>query len=181
MKDKFPILETQRLVLRQINDNDLENIYKGLSHPDVIKYYGISFTSLEATKEQMEWFANLEKTGTGIWWAICLRDDEKFLGAIGFNDLVRQHNKAEIGFWLLPDFWGKGIILETMPLVCDYAFNKLALHRIEANVDTRNTRCKNLLTKYHFSHEGTMYECEYENNEYISVDIFALLKPSNVS
>ena len=61
MKRKFPILESERVLLRQFVDSDLENVFKGLSHPDIIKYYGISFNSLEATKEQMTWFGDLEK------------------------------------------------------------------------------------------------------------------------
>ena len=53
-------IQTPRLLLRPFVDSDLENVFKGLSHPAVIKHYGISFNSLEATQEQMDWFANLE-------------------------------------------------------------------------------------------------------------------------
>ena len=40
MEKKFPVLTSERVVLRQIVDSDLENVFKGLSHPDIIKYYG---------------------------------------------------------------------------------------------------------------------------------------------
>lgn len=102
----FPSLNTKRLILRQINSTDIQNIYKGLSDPEVIKYYGISFDSLEATEEQMTWYRNLEKNETGIWWAICSLDNKTFYGAGGFNNVSKEHKKAEIGFWLLPEFWG---------------------------------------------------------------------------
>lgn len=97
----FPILETKRLILRQIQQNDIQNIYNGLSNPEVIKYYGISFSTLEATNEQMIWFKNLEETETGIWWAIRSKENDMFYGAGGFNGLSKEHKKAEIGFWLL--------------------------------------------------------------------------------
>ena len=61
---EFTIIKTERLLLRQFIKSDLENVFKGLSHPDVIKYYGISYTSLEATKTQMQFFADLEKNET---------------------------------------------------------------------------------------------------------------------
>jgi ribosomal-protein-alanine N-acetyltransferase len=51
-------IKTDRLLLRAIGESDLVNIYKGLSHSEVIKHYGISFETLEATKEQMNWFAD---------------------------------------------------------------------------------------------------------------------------
>ncbi len=62
METNFPILKSERVILRQFKDTDLENVFIGLSHPEIIKYYGISFDTLEATKEQMTWFADLEKT-----------------------------------------------------------------------------------------------------------------------
>ena len=46
----FPVLATQKLLLRQIIDSDLENIYHGLSHPGIIQYYGVRYSSLEATR-----------------------------------------------------------------------------------------------------------------------------------
>jgi len=91
-------MKTERLYLRKIQESDLENVFKGLSHPDIIKNYGISFNSLEATKEQMSWFADLEKNNTGIWWAVCALKDDKFIGAIGLNDLCNETKKAELSF-----------------------------------------------------------------------------------
>src|SRR5690606_17963284 len=121
---------------------------------------GVEYDSLEATKEQMVWFSNLEKTGTGVWWAICSLDNKVFYGAIGLNDLKREHKKAEIGFWLLPEFWQKGIMTETIPLICDHAFDCLGLHRIEAIVETDNIGSKNTLAKLNFNFEGTMVDSE---------------------
>ena len=64
-------IKTKRLLLRPFHDGDLENVFKGLSHPDIIPYYGVRYDSLDATKAQMEFFSDLEKNGTGMWWAIC--------------------------------------------------------------------------------------------------------------
>ncbi len=171
----FPTITTNRFLLRQFTPEDIENVFLGLSHPDVIKYYGVSFNSLEATQEQMDWFHNLEKEEKGIWWAICSKDNKTFYGAAGLNDVDKTHRKAEVGFWLLPDFWGKGIMKEVMPVVCIYGFQNLKLHRIEAFVDTENSNCKKGLAKLEFKHEGTMVDCEIKNDSFVSVDIYALI------
>lgn len=173
---EFPILQTERLLLRQFVDTDLEKVFKGLSHPEIIKYYGVSYQTLEATKEQMTFFADLEKNGTGIWWAVCSIDNKTFYGAGGLNSLNKEHKKAEIGFWLISDFWGKGIMKEAMPLICNYGFNNLGLHRIEGIVETENKNCKNAIAKLNFKHEGTMKECEVKNGKFISLDIYAMVK-----
>ena len=101
MAKKFPVIKTSRLLFRQFAESDLSNVFKGLSHPDVIKYYGVSYTFLREAKKQMVFFTDLEKIETGIWWAICSLDNKIFYGAGGLNSVIKEHNKAEVGFWLL--------------------------------------------------------------------------------
>jgi len=168
-------MKTERIHLRKIVQADLPNVFKGLSHPEVIKYYGVSFKTIEGTQEQMDWFANLEKTETGIWWAICSNNDNTFLGAGGFNAMDKVSKKAEVGLWLLPEYWGNGYLREAMPLMVDYAFQDLGLHRIEGFVESNNTKCKRAMAKVNFTHEGTMRDCELKNGKLISLDIFAQL------
>lgn len=176
MTTKFQSIKTERLLLRQFVDNDLDNVFKGLSHPDVIKYYGVNYQTLEATKEQMKFFADLEKYEKGIWWAVCSLDNKTFFGAGGLNGISKENKKAEIGFWLLSDFWGQGIMTEAMPAICNYGFNNLGLHRIEGFVETENKNCKNAMAKLDFQYEGSMKECEIKNGKFISIDIYAKLK-----
>jgi ribosomal-protein-alanine N-acetyltransferase len=176
MSTESTIIKTSRLLLRPFVETDIENVFKGLSHPKIIKHYGISFDSLEATKEQMTWFANLEKNEAGAWFAVCSLDNKIFYGAGGLNDLNKEHQKAEVGFWLLPDFWGQGIMQEAMPRICAFGFDRLGLHRIEGFVEEENDNCKKAMAKLDFQHEGTMRDCEIKNGKFISVAIYAKLK-----
>ena len=102
-------------------------------------------------------------------------DNNFFYGAGGLNSLSKEQKKAQIGFWLISDFWGKGIMKEAMPLICNYGFDKLGLHRIEGIVETENTNCKRAMAKLDFEYEGTMKECEIKNGKFISLDIYAKL------
>ncbi|MDL5512496.1 GNAT family protein [Arenibacter sp. M-2] len=169
MKNNFPTIKTDRLLLREITDSDLENIYKGLSHPKVIQYYGISYETLEATKEQMRWFAEEQQ----CWWAICSLDNQTFYGAGGLNDIDLKAKKAEIGLWLLPEFWGQGMMTEVLPIITDYGLKQLQLNRIEGFVETKNTNCKNAMAKLDFKLERTMKDCELKNGHLISLDVYA--------
>lgn len=175
MNSAFPLLSTEKLLLGKFTDQDLSYLFKGLSDPEVVRHYGINFRTLEATKEQLDWFARNEREGTGIWWVIADRNGSGFLGAIGLNSIKMQHRKAEIGFWLLKENWGKGIMKEAITEVLRYAFEILGLHRIEAVVETENERCNQLLYSLGFSLEGTMRDCELKNGWFISLNIFAIL------
>lgn len=177
----FPEFRTDRLLLRKILPHDQSKIFEGLSHREVVRYYGISFSTLEEAYQQMEWFEKLEKTRTGIWWAICSLDNLQFYGAGGFNHLMQDHQKAEMGFWLLPAYWGQGIMAEALPLIINYAFSQLSLHRIEGFVENENLNSKKVFHKLNFVHEATLRECEIKNEQYISLDIYAKLNPTHTA
>lgn len=169
-------MKTNRFFLREIEKKDITFIHRGLSDRRVTKHYAVHFPTLEDTREQMDWYADLKKDGTGIWWGIFSEESGEFCGAGGYNDLNRDHKKAEIGFWLYPEFWGKGILAEIMPLLFQKAFDDLGLNRIEGFVESRNIKCKKALEKINFNYEGTLRECEIKDGQYLDVDIYAILK-----
>ena len=169
-------MNTKNYYLKEIEDSDIENIHKGLSNPEITKYYDVHYPTLAATKVQMEWYKKLKKEGTGIWWGIYGKTDNLFRGAAGFNNLEKQHQKAEIGLWLLKEHWGKGILKEVMPKLFEMGFTKLSLNRIEGFVVNDNQKCKSALEKINFTYEGTMRECEVKNGQKIDVDIYSILK-----
>lgn len=167
---------TNNYALRKFSQSDLENVFKGLSDPKVIPYYGISFTTIEEAQTQIDWFFQIKQENTGLWRAITSKDNSQFFGAIGFNDWQREHRKAEIGFWLMPEFWKKGIIREVLPVMIAFGFNEMKLHRIEAEVETENSSSKNVLQTSGFQFEGSKRECEIKNGRFISLDVFSLLE-----
>lgn len=169
-------MKTKNYFLKEIESSDIKNIHKGLSNPDVTKFYDVHFPTIEDTKEQMDWYRDLKKNGTGIWWGIYDKNDHQFCGAGGFNNLEKDHKKAEIGLWLLKEYWGKGILKEIMPKLFEEGFNKLDLNRIEGFVVSDNLKCKNGLEKINFTYEGTMRECEIKNGKKIDVDFYSILK-----
>ena len=65
---------------------------------------------------------------------------------------------------------------EAMPLICNYKFDNLELHRIKGFVESENKNCKNAIAKLGFQHEGTMKECEIKNGKFISLDIYVKVK-----
>jgi ribosomal-protein-alanine N-acetyltransferase len=170
----FPVIHTDRLLLREIMPDDIHHIYAGLSHADVIQYYGVSYDSLESTQAQMEWFKNLRSEGTGLWWAVCDQNNNTFYGATGFNNINRNDNSAELGFWLLPEHWGNGYIPEAVRAIIPHGFGELRLAIIEALVETENNNSIAVLKKLRFHHTATDIDCEIKNGRAISLMKFVL-------
>lgn len=169
-------MNKSKYLLKEIEKTDINNIHKGLSNSEVTEFYDVHFSTIEETEEQMLWYQNLKKEGTGIWWGIYDKENNQFCGAGGFNGLDKNHQKAEIGLWLLKEYWGKGILKEVMPQLFELGFKNLNLNRIEGYVVSKNQKCKSALEKINFQFEGTMRECEIKNGEKINVDLYSILK-----
>jgi ribosomal-protein-alanine N-acetyltransferase len=129
MESFFPTLYTARCTLRRIGPADKLRVFEGLSHPEVIRYYGVSYRTLEETQAQLDWYNYLLASETGIWWGICFTSDPgRLIGACGFNEWVQMHNRAETGYWLLPGYWGQGLMRECLSAILRFAFANMRLH-----------------------------------------------------
>jgi ribosomal-protein-alanine N-acetyltransferase len=175
--ERFPEITTDRLLLRQVTDADKAKVFEGLSRPDMIQYYGVSYKSLEDTQVQMDWFRQIWEEGTGIWWALALKENPgELIGACGLNHKNPIHLNAEIGFWILPPYQGKGLMKEAANEILHYGFTSFGLHRIFAMVETPNTSSNQLLLKLGFTFEGCQREAEWKNGKFIDLNWYGLLK-----
>lgn len=171
----FPELTTERFLLAQILPEDQPFIFQGLSHPDVIPFYGVQYRSLEETGLQMEWYEKMWVEGWGLPWKIVDKVSGEKIGVISVYHHKPEHNKAEVGFWLLPAYWNKGVTLEALKAAIDYWQSQKKLHRLEAFVEQGNTASSKLLEKAGFQYEGTMRDCERKNGNYISLLVYAMI------
>lgn len=159
--------------LREIESSDIHNIYAGLSDPEVYKYYGVRFLTLDACHEQMEFYTSLIENQTGHWWAI---SDERgeFAGAIGLNDRNRQEKTIEIGFWLLPAYWGRGIVADCIPFVAGFAKEHFKSQSLIAFVESENTACLRLLKKNKFELQTVLGKAEWKDGKWINLHVLHL-------
>ncbi|GGC70734.1 GNAT family N-acetyltransferase [Undibacterium terreum] len=176
MADIFPVLHTPRFLLRHISGADVGQVFRGLSHPQVTAYYGISYTSQEATQAQIDWYQELLDQQTGIWWGICLQETPgELLGACGFYEWNKDNRNTDMGYWLLPEHWGSGAMQECLHAILQHAFSQMHLHRVEAEVEPENTPSSRLLLKLGFQLEGTRRQCEWKNGHFVDLEYYSLL------
>ncbi len=172
-----PVLYSQRLVLRAVTRNDQQKVFEGLSNPDIIKYFGISYSTFEDTSKQIDWYEKSQNENTGQAWAIIF--NEQFVGIIGIYNVNWQHQNAETGYWIFPEYWNQGITTEALQTVLHHAQTDLKLHRICADVEPEHIASKALLHKCGFEHEGTKRECERKDGVYINLETWSVLFPEN--
>lgn len=91
-------------------------------------------------------------------WGVARREDDRVIGTCTLYHLDRRNRRAEIGFALAREHWGRGLMQEALVALLGYAFDTLTLHRIEADVDPRNAASLRLLERLGFVREGFLRE-----------------------
>ncbi|MRN56103.1 GNAT family N-acetyltransferase [Paenibacillus monticola] len=173
----FPVLETERLVLRQLTQNDSIEIFQYFSLDEVTKFYDLeSFTNIEQAEELIQKWNQRFESNQAIRWGITLKSENKVIGTCGFHGWMKNHYKAEIGYELTPKYWRQGFMTEVIEKVIEYGFNDLGLNRIEAFVEPGNMGSRKVLGKIEFTEEGTLKEHFYWRNRFVDTVIYALLK-----
>ena len=147
----FPILTTERLTLRQLSVDDQQNIFALRSDKEINKYLGRqpSKTIEDAIDFINKINDNITKNNS-IYWAITLTKTKTFVGTICLFDFSNENNSCEIGYELMTNFQGQGIMKEAAEKVIDYAFNTIKVQKLEAIFHRDNQRSINLLEKLSF-------------------------------
>ncbi|MCB2171161.1 GNAT family N-acetyltransferase [archaeon] len=173
----FPKLTTQRLVLRGPMEKDMQPMFDIHTDPDVMRYYGVKpYDTLDKNKKHLDWLTKLHREEIGLRWIITLKDEDTYIGDVGFYDWEKKHSRAEIGYILGKQYWGKGIMTEAIKAALDYGFNEMNLNRIQALIDPRNNASKRVAEKHGFQHEGTFRDYEYEYGDFIDLNMYSVLK-----
>ncbi|AUS14049.1 GNAT family N-acetyltransferase [Bacillus subtilis] len=175
----FPVLETERLTLRQMTDQDAEAIFACLSNHEVTRYYGLeNMESIEQAISMIQTFAALYQEKRGIRWGIERQDTKELIGTIGFHALAQKHRRAEIGYEITPAHWRNGFASEAISEAVSYGFTSLGLTRIGAVVFTQNEASNRLLIKMGFQKEGILRQYMYQNGIPYDTNVYSILKSS---
>jgi len=147
----FPILTTERLTLRQLVINDEHEIFTLRSDSEINKYLDrqVSNTIDDARNFINKVNENINKNDS-LYWAITLSDKNILVGTICLFSFSDENDKCEIGYELLTNFQGQGIMKEAVEKVIDYAFNTIKVKKIEAFLHRDNQSSIKLLEKFSF-------------------------------
>jgi ribosomal-protein-alanine N-acetyltransferase len=165
----FPILTTERLTLRQLSTDDRQNIFALRSDAEINKYLDREPSkTIEDAINFIEKVNDNIKNNNSIYWVISLNETKTFVGTICLFDFSNEKNSCEIGYELMTQFQGQGIMKEAAQLVIDYVFQTLQFQKIVASTHNRNQNSIKLLTKLNF------LQSEEADKENPDITIFTL-------
>lgn len=177
----LPTLETPRARLRPLGASDVPALFAIFSDPETMRYW-----SSPAMRDPVEAEALLRdiqaqaETGALFQWGIARRDDDLVIGTCTLHRIDRTHRRAELGYALRRDHWGRGLAHEVLSVLLDHAFRTLGLHRIEADIDPRNAASIRSVERLGFRLEGHLRERYHVNGETQDALIYGLLAPERL-
>jgi|SRR5687768_1514961 len=174
---RLPTIETPRLTLRWLDESDLPSLFEIFSNPEVTRYWSSpALEDLAAAGKLLEHIHQSFAAGSLYQWGVLQRDTNRVIGTCTLASISTEHKRAELGYALGREHWGHGYMTEVLPILLRYAFGSMGLHRIEADVDPRNTRSIRSLERLGFRLEGNLRERYHVNGELQDTALFGLLR-----
>ncbi len=188
MRNEFPVIATERLVLREIRESDADAIFEIFGDDAVTRFYDLAtFTDIEQARKMIARMGERNANGDALRWGIALQENDRVIGTGGFNQFTRVGTepgsvptriltRAGIGYDLAQAFWNRGYMTEALRAIVRYGLETLNANRIEALVMLENDASVRVLEKIGFQREGILREYGFWKNQFWDLQMFALLK-----
>ncbi len=166
--------QSDRLGYRPVAETDIPHLHTALTDPRVIEYMSIRFTTQEPGREQWDWYQSQLSAGTALFLSVFRQSDHAFCGVCSLYYYDAGNCHAELGYWLLPEYWGMGYALEACKVTLAAARQQWPeLHRVEAIIESEHGASRKVLEKCGFALEGVLREAELKQGKWIDLEVWA--------
>lgn len=147
----FPSIETKNLMLRRMCHNDINDLFEMRKDPRMSEY-----TDTKLEEHINETMAYIEKMNKGVddnkWiiWAIEHKQTKKVIGSISIWNINIEQKSGELGYGIIPDYQGQGLMKESLLSAVQYGFNVMNLTKLDAYTEENNINSIKLLKKCNF-------------------------------
>lgn len=169
-------IDAPRVCLRLLLEADVAAVFALFSDPQMERF--LSFRNWRNLDDAHAWY---QKARDGVaarklmQWMLVERCSGQVIGASRLFGIREEDGVAEIGYSLMPAYWGQGIMQEALRALLDELFGEFGLRRLEASTDVRNQPSQKLLATLGFALEGTRRECRVFKGELVDANVYGLL------
>ncbi|MCG5250344.1 GNAT family N-acetyltransferase [Brevibacillus agri] len=176
---EFPVLKSDHLILREIEDCHLEELYEIYSNDNVFEYCGIIPKHKKDTVLTMigHFKRDYLKKSRVKWGMFPAQQSERLVGIIEAFEFNQRVYMATIGYFLAEAHWGKGFASEAVQMVVRFLMEEVNVNRIQAEVMPKNEPSKQVLRKNGFTLEGTLRQAAlWSGKGIVDLEIYGLLQ-----
>jgi [ribosomal protein S5]-alanine N-acetyltransferase len=170
-------LQTPRLALRPLRRADAAALFALFSDPIAMRYWSTPpWTSIGQAEASIAVDLDGLPKGEHLRLGLESRADGQLLGTCSLFHFHAASKRAEIGYLLRADAWGRGLMHEALQALVRFAFDELKLHRLEADIDPRNAASARSLERLGFTKEGQLRERWIVDGEVSDSALYGLLR-----
>ncbi len=167
------------LELRQLKATDSIDIFNIIDGQR--EYLGKWLPFVEFTKKVSDTKSFVDSIVSAVddkfEYVFTIRKQDQFIGLIGFKDTDRLNRKTEIGYWISKNYQGQGIVSRSVAKLCHFAFEELAMNRIQIKCAVENTASIKIPERLGFQFEGIERDGELlTENSYTDLKVYSKLK-----
>jgi ribosomal-protein-alanine N-acetyltransferase len=169
----FPLLNTDRLILRKLDQNDDAELFRLRSDDGINKYIGnVLASNIEDVVTWRKKVQTAMENNKSAIWAITLATEQTLAGYITLWNIVPETATAELGYTMKPEYEGQGIMQEAFDAVLHYAFDIAGFKTIEAYTHGDNVRSTKLLERNGFKRNAELEQKKVGTEEPITTVIY---------
>lgn len=173
----LPILETDRLILRKVTLEDIEDMHLYGSDEEVSKYVTWNtHDTISDTTNFVEFVLNKYENKQVSPWGIEYKENGKFIGTIDFVWWQPNHKIAEIGYVISKNYWGIGLTTEVTKEIIKFGFEEMDLVRIQARCDVENIGSSRVMEKAGMTFEGIIRNGIFVKGKHRDLKMYSILK-----
>ncbi|MBL0388424.1 GNAT family N-acetyltransferase [Tumebacillus sp. ITR2] len=176
MEAVFPRVETNRLVLRQVTQEDAEDVFVFLSDPDVMKYYGNEPFPREQIGSLIQKYDDNFENKRGIRLGIEEKNTGRIIGTCGLQHWDHRDRSADLVYILRKDYWSQGIMTEALGALIQYGFEQMDLYRVQGKIEAPNIGSHRVVEKIGLKREGVLRGAAYTFGEFRDLVIYGKLR-----
>jgi len=173
---QIPGIETERLILRALNEDDVNDVFEYARVPEVA---GFVMWDVHKSPDDSLSFINFAKdqfrSGSSIIWGLEVKNDHKLIGTIDIRGLSSSNSCGEIGYVISEKYWNKGYSTEALKAVLEFGFSKLKFNRLEAHCEEENKASWHVMEKAGMKYEGTLRQKAFFKDKFRSMKMYSLL------
>ncbi|MGB8636313.1 MAG: GNAT family N-acetyltransferase [Rhodanobacteraceae bacterium] len=171
-------LNTERLSLRLPEESDADAVFAIYADTQVARYLARpAWTDIAQAHAWLARMRDEQQQASALQLMLQRNEDDCVLGTCTLFKLDFDNRRAEIGYTLASQYWGKGYMHEALVALLDHGFDALTLHRVEADIDPRNEPSARVLDRLGFQKEGHLRQRWQVAGEITDSDIYGLLAP----
>lgn len=175
---QFPVLETARLRLREINLDDAGNILSIHGDPDLMKWFGNTVADLDGARKLIEVLGGWRTLpDPGVRWGLEMKHEPDLIGTCGLFNWNRDRGQCTIGYELALNAQGQGLMREALESAITWGWEQMdGLVRIEARIHPLNEPSQHLAKSVGFEQEGLLRKAGFWNDQHHDLQVWSKIR-----